>query len=368
MFKIIHCADLHIDSKMTAHLNKDKAKERKVELLNTFKKMVQEAVTHKANAILIAGDLFDTNKVSALARNTILSEIKNHPEIDFYYERGNHDANNFLNEDNIPDNLYTFGYEWTSYVLNKNGKKNITLTGIEFNKNNATLFYDSLMLESKQFNIVMLHGQESESSEKNDGTVINLKKLKRKNIDYLALGHIHTYKKEKLDARGEYCYPGCLEGRGFDECGEKGFVYIEIDEDTLEYQTMFIPIARRTIYEIEVNITDYVSIEEISEDIAHVLNCRKIHRDSLVRILLTGEIDIECEYSTELLIKNYEHEFYVFEIKDKTKKKVNYQSYINDASLKGEFVRTVMELGCSEEEKAEIIKIGLKMLAGEEAL
>ena len=33
---------------------------------------------------------------------------------------------------------------------------------------------------------------------------------------------IHKYKKEKLDNRGVYCYSGCLEGRGFDECGEKG--------------------------------------------------------------------------------------------------------------------------------------------------
>lgn len=368
MFKIIHCADIHIDSKMTTHLDKDKAKERKTELLHTFKKLIQEAVINKVNAVLIAGDLFDTNKVSALARNTILTEIRNHPEIDFYYEKGNHDTNNLLDEDNIPKNLHTFGYEWTSYILNKKGQGNIVLTGIEFNKENTALFYNSLMLENNNFNIVMLHGQETESSEKKDGTTINLKRLRNKNIDYLALGHIHSYKKEKLDGRGEYCYSGCLEGRGFDECGEKGYVYIEIDENTLEYQTMFVPIARRTLYEIELDITDFVSMEEINEDIGHTLNCRKIHKDSLVRIVLTGEVDVECEYSTKLLTKNYEHEYYLFDIKDKTKRKVNYQSYINDASLKGEFVRTVMKLGYSEEEKAEIIRIGIRMLAGEEVL
>jgi exonuclease SbcD len=56
------------------------------------------------------------------------------------------------------------------------------------------------------------------SSSKDKTEVISLKELKNKAIDYLALGHIHSYKMEQLDSRGVYCYPGCLEGRGFDEC------------------------------------------------------------------------------------------------------------------------------------------------------
>ena len=34
--KLIHCADLHLDSSMTTHLTKEKAKERKAELLASF--------------------------------------------------------------------------------------------------------------------------------------------------------------------------------------------------------------------------------------------------------------------------------------------------------------------------------------------
>ena len=59
-----------------------------------------------------------------------------------------------------------------------------------------------------------------------------------KNIDYLALGHIHKYKQAELDQRGVYCYSGCLEGRGFDECGEKGFVLLDIDEESLKLKTV----------------------------------------------------------------------------------------------------------------------------------
>ena len=67
------------------------------------------------------------------------------------------------------------------------------------------------------FNKVITNMQELQSK-------IEVYELKNKNIDYLALGHVHKYKMEKLDNRGIYCYSGCLEGRGFDECGDKGCV------------------------------------------------------------------------------------------------------------------------------------------------
>lgn len=60
-----------------------------------------------------------------------------------------------------------------------------------------------------------------------DSENLNLNRLRGKGIDYLALGHIHQHREEKLDDRGIYVYSGCLDGRGFDECGEKGFVLVE---------------------------------------------------------------------------------------------------------------------------------------------
>ena len=54
--KIIHCADLHLDSNMTSNLTKEKANERKAELLATFERMVTYAKNNDIHIILIAGD------------------------------------------------------------------------------------------------------------------------------------------------------------------------------------------------------------------------------------------------------------------------------------------------------------------------
>ena len=41
--KIIHCGDIHLDSKMTSNLSKEQARERKMEILRTFTRMVDYA-------------------------------------------------------------------------------------------------------------------------------------------------------------------------------------------------------------------------------------------------------------------------------------------------------------------------------------
>ena len=73
--KLIHCADLHLDSAMTTHLSKEKAQERKAELLRTFERMVEYARENEVEAILIAGDLFDRKNVSATARKSVRQAI-----------------------------------------------------------------------------------------------------------------------------------------------------------------------------------------------------------------------------------------------------------------------------------------------------
>ena len=73
--KLIHCADLHLDSKLNTYLDSDRAKRRRDELLRNFERLVRYASENQVEAVLIAGDLFDRDKVSALTANTVLSVI-----------------------------------------------------------------------------------------------------------------------------------------------------------------------------------------------------------------------------------------------------------------------------------------------------
>lgn len=365
--KLIHCADLHLDSKMTANLSKEKAKIRKNELLYTFKRMVSYAGDNDIDGIIIAGDLYDTKNISAAARNTVIESILNHPEIDFYYLKGNHDGDSLLSAFNeMPSNLKLFYNKWTYYEI---PDSDIVITGIEIDENNSSNMYDTLSLNPNKFNIVVLHGQETVHKTKEKNIKISLKGLRNKNIDYLALGHIHEYKEEALDSRGIYCYSGCLEGRGFDECGEHGFVVLDIDREEKSFKRSFINIADRILYHIEVDISECITTSDISEKIEDRLSELKIDEKNMIKISLTGSVDIECDKNIDLLTKQFEneYEYFFFKIKDESSFRVDYKRFELDESLKGEFVRTVMaDENISQEDKATIIRYGIQSLAGEE--
>ncbi len=220
--KIIHTADVHLGSKMDSKFSKEIADERKAELRNTFKRLVEYAKENDVSVIMLCGDVFDSDRPFKKDKDFFYSIVAANPEIDFLYLKGNHDISDSIPEE-LPQNLKLFSGQWTTYSYG-----NVVICGTELCPANSSSYYSSLILDEEKYNIVMLHGQISDSLSGGD---INLKKLKNKNIDYLALGHIHKLSQGQIDERGEYVYCGCLEGRGFDEPGEHGFVLLNAEKD-----------------------------------------------------------------------------------------------------------------------------------------
>lgn len=359
--KMIHCADLHLDSSMVTNLSAEQARERTMELLFTFQRMVAYAEEQKVKAILIAGDLFDSKKVSVVTQNGVRDAILFHPSIDFLYVRGNHDSRSVLfDEEERPENFKVFGEEWSTYSYGS-----VTVSGV--NESGMKLVSaEELELQADKVNIVMLHGQVTEYIREEGRDWISLKEYRNKPIDYMALGHIHQYHKESLNERGSYCYSGCLEGRGYDECGEKGFVLLDIEEQERTVISTFVPFAKRNLHILEVNIEDCMTSFGIARKIDSVLTEEMLPEKDLVKIHLVGGLDVECEKNMTFLREKYQDIFYDFKIEDKTTPFVDYGDYILEETLKGEFVRLVQQADLQEEEKAEIIRCGILALAGEE--
>ena len=81
--KIIHCADIHLDSKMETHMTRQQAAERGRELLQTFLGLIDYAADNGVRAVVIAGDLFDSARISAVTAGSVLDAMADHPDIDF---------------------------------------------------------------------------------------------------------------------------------------------------------------------------------------------------------------------------------------------------------------------------------------------
>lgn len=340
--KFIHCADLHLDAVMESGMPPRQAAERRSELLRAFSSLAELAKGEGVRAVIIAGDLFDRCNVSARARNYFLDTVKATPEVDFLLLRGNHDSR-VLTGCDLPANLRLFGKEWTSFDYGE-----AVITGAEAPDEG------SLSLDGSRLNIVVLHGADRQE--------FSLSALAGKGIDYLALGHFHSFSSGRLDARGEWCYAGCPEGRGFDECGEKGFVLLDISDGKLT--RTFIPSAARQVVSVDADMTDAVSLTLQREAIEAALS--GVDRKNIVRVNITGSFEPGREKYYRSITDGLASDFFYLELTDSSKMRIEASDYADDISLKGEFIRLVTENVADEETRGRIITFGIRALRGEE--
>ena len=350
--KLLHIADLHLDSPLTSHLPPDKVRARRTELLSVLRRAVNLGVEAGVSAVLIAGDLFDSTQVSRRALSEVGSVLQGYANLPFYYLAGNHEGDALVRYGLTGRNLYLFGDEFTSYELGEG----VVLYG---SHRTAKGMFNTLSLDPKKKNIVMLHGELRDRSD--EGGVIGLAEAAGRGIDYLALGHYHTYSTTRIDTRGVAVYAGAPEGRGFDECGRMGAVIV----DTTDFSHTFIPLAKREIHDVEVAIDGLERDSLIRARIDEQL--RTIPREDLVRVKLVGRVPLGFACDTESLIDWYADRYYYFTLKNMTRVEIKREDLAFDKSLFGEFARCVLEDDTlSEEDKSDILSCGAMALSGEE--
>ncbi len=349
--KIIHCADVHLGSPLNHISDRQKIENRKQEVRTTFKNVVEYAKDVGASVIMLSGDVFDSNRPFKKDKEFFYSVVKNNPDIDFLYLRGNHDREEGFEEEY--QNLKTFSNEWSFYEYGQ-----VKIYGLEMTNDNYVSMYNTFSASISDFNIVMLHGQTSDTTQKD---LININKLKGKNIDYLALGHVHSYSEVKLDDRGVYVYSGCPEGRGFDETGKKGIVLLTLENG--ECKSEFVPMAIRETFLIKVDCT---GLKDAFEIYSRIKEIAKTPKKDMLRVELFGEVDFDTE-GLEEEISSLLHDYsYLNSIKDRTVRRFDVSGIEDDLSIKGEFIKKVLSSELDDESKKRVISLGLKALSGRE--
>ena len=356
--KLLHCADIHLDSVMESNLSPEQAKERKRELLLGFADTVRYGAEHDVRAVLIAGDLFDGASCAKRTRTYVLDLVRQYPQIEFFYLSGNHDEGEVGFTDSktpLPENLHTFTEEWREYRID-----NVSIFGCIDPASKQ--IYDALSPDPSRINIAMLHGQVYESDTRYDAGV-NLRALANKGLDYLALGHIHTYRIDRLDERGVWCYAGCPEGRGFDECGNKGFVMLDLNQEG-KISTQFVSLSRRKCHVFEADVSTCDSLLSLEQTV--ISACAAAAPQDMVKVELVGSVAPETCHDAGYAAGVLADRFYFAKVYDKTKLSIRAEDYMHDISLKGEFVRLVLGSTLDEEVKLRVIQKGIRALGGEE--
>ena len=247
MLRFIHAADFHLDSAFAA-LTPRQAAARRRESRELPVRLANYVNQNNIDLVLLAGDLFDS---AASYRDTAeeLSAALGQMEAQVYIAPGNHDwygpGSPYLTVQ-WPENVHIFTQPCLTAMAWP--EKNLVIHGGAFTgPEQPEGFLSGFAAPADgKVHIGLLHGEIDPAEIRYDP--IRREEIAASGLAYLALGHIHKRTEPLTYGKTLCAWPGCPEGRGFDELGEKGFYTGIIDEDG-KISLDFVPFARRR-YEI----------------------------------------------------------------------------------------------------------------------
>jgi DNA repair exonuclease SbcCD nuclease subunit len=162
---------------------------------------------------------------------------------------------------------------------------------------------------------------------------VSEEKIAGSGLDYLALGHIHKAS-GLLKTGGTYVsWPGCPEGRGFDETGVKYVNIIDLEKGSCSLSQISISSRKYEILYVDVTDTDPVLAIHSSIPDETVKD--------VYRIILRGETDEFLDLNR--IKRSLSDLFFEYRIKDETRLKRNIWESAGDDSLRGLFLSKMMK-------------------------
>ena len=362
MLKLLHLADLHLDSRFVGLSLSDSVK-RRAEMRNIFKNALELAKTEGCSVVLISGDLFDSEYYTKDTLDFLRGAFASVPDIRFFIAPGNHDPYNAASPYRLgvfPENVTVFDSENMCAVRCE--ELSLTVYGYAFTSSSYTRdpLEGFLLSGGSKYNVLCAHTELDVLG--SSYAPIASSRLGNTGLDYAALGHIHTPQGIARSASTVYAYSGCIAGRDYSEYGEKGGIIVTIEDVNGKKEVKAEKITLCPwIYTTEsVDITDAVTQEDVVDTVTAALKCAcgREGVEYVVRLRLTGEIKFALD--TENILNSLAQAG-VKEVRDETVSFCGVAELENDFSLRGEFFKVLKDdLASDDVEKRRIAQMALK--------
>lgn len=305
-FKFIHAADLHIESpyKGVKSLNKKLGETLVQRGFEAYDQLIETCINEAVDFLLIAGDSFDSESGSLGAQYRFFSGLEKLQKhgINVYIICGNHDPlNRWAKNFQLPDNVFRFNANAVQQeVFSKDGKALASIYGVSYGEKEEFngLAEHFKRTDQNSFAIGMLHGMLSGKEGHTPYCPFTLDQLRASGMDYWALGHIH--KREIIHKKNPIAvYSGNIQGRHFNETGEKGCYLIEVERGSVTEQK-FIQLSNIIFERSELDINDIENMDVLFAEI-DALKERLLAKNQsyMLRITLTGNTNLYSELTDQ---------------------------------------------------------------------
>ncbi len=366
--KILHCADVHIGA--AESFLGARAESRQAETLITFEKIIDIAKENDVQIMLISGDLFNSNNQPKSVIDRVFENFAKIENTKIIFCGGNHDPLNIdspFKKYECPKNVYALDTKDSYFEFDELNTRVYGKSFKEVYMKGAARF--SLTPSDDFINLMCIHG-DLRNDLGSDYNSITSEFIESSGMDYIALGHIHKRTEVGKIGNTYLAYCGCPEGQGFDELKEKGIYLGEISKDGCNLR--FVPTSKRMHICENVDISEASASSDIAEKVLNTLNQTygDNFADNLYKIILTGEIDEDTDIRLPEIVSRLNDVLYFAKVRNKTVLKVDLHLLSKEKTLKGIFVKNMLNRisSANECDRARLeaaLNMGLKAFSGE---
>jgi DNA repair exonuclease SbcCD nuclease subunit len=358
--KLVLFADLHLDAAFAwAGASGAAGRRRREALRRTLLRIADLARREGADALLCAGDLYESERVSADTADFLRKTFADLHPLRVFLAPGNHDwygpASVYARVAWTP-NVHVFKAPRLEPQVLADG---VTLWGAAHCQPAQTPgFLSGFTAAGAGTHLALFHGSERASfAHEGAGKVLHAPfdagEIERAGIRHAFVGHYHRPK----DAP-RFCYPGNPDPLAFGEDGPRAAVVVSVEPDgTLRTERH--AVGETEVHDLVVDASGSTNRHEVRELVrAAVAGCRGV-----ARIRVVGETATDLELGPadfdDLLA-----EFDASTLRVALRPAHDLGRLAREATVRGEFVRAVQAAGLDPERRRRVLQTGLRALEG----
>ena len=295
-FSFIHTADLHLDSPFIGLKQADDEVSSLIKdaTFRAFDNVVDLALSEKVDFLLVAGDVYDAADRSLRAQLKFARGLNRLAAVGIrsFVCHGNHDPlDGWSASLDWPDEVHIFGPELESVSVAVGGEETVRIQGISYPHSQIDgSFARGFQRQGLQpFQIGLFHCSVGSDPSHETYAPRTLEDLVSANLDYWALGHVHTHRVLK-NGQPYIAYPGNIQGLHIREPGPGGCLLVQVDGQG-EVSVSFEPVDAVRWFSRELRIDGMETEGELIaalEGLCDDIRSDAQGRPAIVRVILSG--------------------------------------------------------------------------------
>jgi len=364
---LVHTADIHLDSTFAqAKVGSDLGQSLRVATREAFKRVLALAESENADALLIAGDLYEHEYATPDTGAFLLDALSSLGDRPVIIAPGNHDPY-------TPDSLYA-RLEWPEnvHIFTSETPRVVTLDQVRLSVHGLA-HQDSDCRErlftrfeapgkDRRVHVALAHGSDMSRvppGKEAYGPFAPADLAAVSGMRYWALGHYHSHGPVEAGEGVVAHYAGCVQGRHFGETGPRHALVVTITAKRVQVRP--VPVSVRTFEAADIEVGEFAHSDALVEYVLGLCDA-PAWNDAIARLILVGEAAPTLAIDPGVLREQLAERFYHVGFVDRTQPALDPEAIADEGTARGEFVRRLLKrIDSADEPEREVLRLALRV-------